>query len=413
MKKQTNDRVALSVKFIKKPDNKGAATNVKKTPNKEADKESVEEKKACKSTVLMESKTEAKVVEMKTENNNVLKVISTETLVLNETIQSQSVAENSKDKLPTNVIPQSPQIVNEDRPPSYSLLEPPTTPTQTKSMGMRATSAPTVSNLSINNRKFHSIEADLGIKSPTLPKSPNSGSFSPARSSQSYKKYPNNNWKAFPRSKITPNNQNQSKDIPECIRRLKEAGNAMTQWKTNFDAKKKLKMFLPEAFMDSNILESTLTRLYGKFNVRDVKIHYRKSGDRVGSGVMSVVEEYTNEVKNWAPNHPWKAFAMIPFLRGNRSDDSLIKIYLEFNSSWEEEQVEAFQAKLRRIYHLKDVEYFFDHRGHNMRSITATVRILDAENIENMLQFPSIPAKQHRTRLLEICDPSPFSTSQT
>ena len=211
--------------------------------------------------------------------------------------------------------------------------------------------------------------------------------------------------------------------IKEYLSKLKEAEDVVKRSKSEFEAKKKFTMFLPEAFNNSSFSESTLEvqffvdvdlntiiireafqQLYGRFNVRNVMVHYNNKGERLGSGTMVVVEDYTEGVKNWVPDRDWRALRMMPLRTRDmiRHSEAIVKIYLEFQSHilWTEEKIEVFiptgysylwfakrfKEKLQDEFHATDFKLVYDVNGQCMKVAIILLTYANAETLNKVLR---------------------------
>ncbi|EFP02899.1 hypothetical protein CRE_28382 [Caenorhabditis remanei] len=229
--------------------------------------------------------------------------------------------------------------------------------------------------------------------------------------------------------------------IKEYLSKLKEAEDVVKRSKSEFEAKKKFTMFLPEAFNNSSFSESTLEvqffvdvdlntiiireafqQLYGRFNVRNVRVHYNNKGERLGSGTMVVVEDYTEGVKNWVPDRDWRALRMMPLRTRDmiRHSEAIVKIYLEFQSHilWTEEKIEVFiptgysylwfakrfKEKLQDEFHATDFKLVYDVNGQCMKVAIILLTYANAETLNKVLRCNEVFDPKLRIRMLEVVD---------
>ncbi|CAL2029490.1 unnamed protein product [Caenorhabditis brenneri] len=250
-------------------------------------------------------------------------------------------------------------------------------------------------NVHSANRKFFSIEADIGIKSTTS--APNSAQVVKCDNSKP------------PATQVIESPKSSCIDLTptkfENIELHQQAEATIKRLAAEFDGKRKFKMFLPNAFNDAST-ESTIGELYGRFSVRDVTVHYTKNGERFGSGTMRVIEENTERVRNWAPERDWRALRMMPLRKRdiNRLADCMVKIYFEFGFSWTEEKIESFQRKIRELSNASELQIFYNLSGQCMKTGFAEMTYAMADKIEATTMFHEILEPRHRFRMFEIVE---------
>ncbi|CAO4360612.1 unnamed protein product [Caenorhabditis nigoni] len=164
-------------------------------------------------------------------------------------------------------------------------------------------------------------------------------------------------------------------------------------------------MFLPEAFSDGTLTESTVKSLYGYFDVEVVQSHYNQNGERLGSGTMSVPGNCHERIQNWAPNHKWRALRMVS-LKQREASGTKVNLYLKLSGEWTPIKIERFQTCLRDSYHVSDFTLIYDFNGLFAKAALVTMAYENAQQLQKSLELSDALEPNLRVRILEILESS-------
>ncbi|PIC55774.1 hypothetical protein B9Z55_000908 [Caenorhabditis nigoni] len=161
-------------------------------------------------------------------------------------------------------------------------------------------------------------------------------------------------------------------------------------------------MFLPEAFSDGTLTESTVKSLYGYFDVEVVQSHYNQNGERLGSGTISVPGNCHERIQNWAPNHKWRALRMVS-LKQRETSGTQVKLYLKLSGEWTSIKIETC---LRDSYHVSDFTLIYDFNGLFAKAVLVTMAYENAQQLQKSLELSETMEPNLRVRILEILENS-------
>uniref|UniRef100_A0A8R1DZ99 Uncharacterized protein n=1 Tax=Caenorhabditis japonica TaxID=281687 RepID=A0A8R1DZ99_CAEJA len=167
--------------------------------------------------------------------------------------------------------------------------------------------------------------------------------------------------------------------------------------------KQRYVMFLPTAFQDSTLQETDLALLYGNFKVSDVRMHYDKNGNRLGSGTMRVFHDRINDVQKWVPNRAWKAQKMMNLRKRamNTRAKCIVTIFLRNLSNLSDTMLESM---LQTRFHVdqQKIQTFYDLNGESTRNTLAVMTYETAFHLEKTILERNKPDNFHKIIMLEI-----------
>ncbi|UMM11047.1 hypothetical protein L5515_000524 [Caenorhabditis briggsae] len=164
-------------------------------------------------------------------------------------------------------------------------------------------------------------------------------------------------------------------------------------------------MFLPEAFSDGTLTESTVKNLYGNFDVEVVKSHYNLNGERLGSGTISVPGNCHERIQNWAPDRKWRAIRM-GLLKQRETSGTKVKLYLKLSGEWTPIKIVRFQTCLQDSYHVSDFTLIYDFNGLFAKAVTVFMAYENAQQLQKSFELSETMEPNLRVKILEILESS-------
>uniref|UniRef100_A0A1I7TKJ6 DUF1995 domain-containing protein n=2 Tax=Caenorhabditis tropicalis TaxID=1561998 RepID=A0A1I7TKJ6_9PELO len=218
----------------------------------------------------------------------------------------------------------------------------------------RPSYSPSSQNTSLNSWKFHSIEADLGIKSLEC-------------------------------------SAGETDDLQKCLERFHRI-EAMIKAESSLEGKNKTILFLPDAFADSNVAESAIIfqQLYGTFTVLDVKMHFNEDGERIGSGSITVLEKQAEQVKKWASERNWRAVRLMPLK--SRDDKNPLSLYIDFKEKeWCNKRIQCFK-ELSGVFEGDGLSFLTLYKvdGKCAQSAIAKAPFINVKRLFDMMNFTKL-----------------------
>lgn len=193
--------------------------------------------------------------------------------------------------------------------------------------------------------------------------------------------------------------KNENKD---CLARLiKSEETVRRKFESKAKGREYVLMFIPEAFDDGSLDESTLTRLYGRFNVDQVICHYNKNGERLGSGTLRVWDQIAEKVENHVPDRKWRALRMLPLKNHEVSEnaDQVAKAFVQFLDEWSEEKI---KKALHDACPQSDVQMVYDYDNKSLKSAFVTMKYSDIEKLNIVASTSNNMVHPLQVRIFEV-----------